>query len=105
MDNSSYKFKYAHGGIQYTDEGIISMYPDLQKALHGEYVTFVVPIEFNEYETRSQYPNQKKSIISLLDYKKVPYRMIQEQVIDGLVKSIRFLINETSEEKLEIYYD
>jgi hypothetical protein len=31
--------------------------------------------------------------------------MIQEQVIDGLVKSIRFLINETSEEKLEIYYD
>ena len=47
----------------------------------------------------------KKAIKDLLDYKKIPYRMIQEEVIDGLVKSIRFLINEASEEKLGIYYD
>lgn len=104
MDNLSYKLN-AHGGIQYTDESIISIYPDLQKALYGEYVTLVVPIEFNEYEIRSQYPNQKKAIKDLLDYKKIPYRTVQEEVIDGLVKSIRFLINEASEEKLEIYYD
>lgn len=105
MDSQSYTFKYTIEGIQYTNESIISIYPDLQKAIYGEYVTLVVPIEFNEYEARSQYPNQKKAIKDLLDYKKIPYRMIQEKVIDGLVKSIRFLINETPEEKLEIYYD
>ena len=106
MDSASYKFKHTlDGGIQYTEESIISIYPDLQKALYGEYVTFVVPIEFNEYEIRSRYPNRKKSIINLLDYKKIPYRIVQEEVIDGSVKSIRFLINEAPEEKLEIYYD
>lgn len=102
MENSGFKFQYAHGGISYTDEGIISMYPDLQKALNGEYATFVIPIEFNEYEFKSQYPNQKKSIKSLLDYKCIKYRMVPEK---EEIKSIRIFINEQSDKNLEIYYE
>lgn len=101
MEESSLTIQYSNGYVRYTDNGIISLYPDLKKALNGEYVSFVIPIEFNEYMVGSPDPNQKAKILELLDKKKLNYKLSAEKVTCGIIQSYRIFINM---DKLEDYY-
>lgn len=101
MEEDSLTIQYPNGYVRYTDNGIISLYPDLRKALNGEYVSFVIPIEFNEYMIGSPKPNQKEKILELLDKKKLNYELSAEKITCGVIQSYRIFINM---DKLENYY-